>query len=152
MRLNLTRRSALAASGLGLGIVTSFKAGAKSIGVTAAEKANIQVVNQFCAAWPSHDIDRVMSFFADGGAYRMTETQEPHKGKQAVKETIQSFLDRVERFEVIETLAKGPLVINERHDHFSGGPLKTWHGVGMFFLKDRKIVEWYDYTISIERT
>ena len=44
-----------------------------------------------------------------------------------------------------------PMVINERIDSFSGGPLKAWRGVGVFFLKDGKIVEWYDYTISMDR-
>jgi len=29
--------------------------------------------------------------------------------------------------------------------------LRSWHGVGVFFLKGGKIVEWYDYTISIDR-
>ena len=57
----------------------------------------------------------------------------------------------VERFEVLETFASGPIVINQRRDHFMGGPLKMWHGVGVFFLRDGKIVEWYDYTISMER-
>ncbi len=64
---------------------------------------------------------------------------------------IKSFVDNVQGFEVMETLAKGPMVFNERHDHFTGLPLKTWHGVGVFFLKDGKIAEWYDYTISIDR-
>ena len=44
------------------------------------------------------------------------------------------------------------MVINERIDRFSGGPLKAWHGVGVFFVKDGKIVEWYDYAISMDRT
>ena len=35
------------------------------------------------------------------------------------------------------------MVMNERIDRFSGGPLKAWHGVGVFFVKDGKIVEWY---------
>ena len=43
------------------------------------------------------------------------------------------------------------MVFNERVDHFSSGQLKSWHGVGVFFLKDGKIVEWYDYTIAMER-
>jgi len=30
--------------------------------------------------------------------------------------------------------------------------LRSWRGVGVFFLKDGKIVEWYDYTISTERS
>ena len=52
---------------------------------------------------------------------------------------------------MLETFASGPIVINQRRDHFMGGPLKMWHGVGVFFLRDGKIVEWYDYTISIDR-
>jgi limonene-1,2-epoxide hydrolase len=119
---------------------------------TAGEKANARVVTDFCAAWPAHHLDQVMSFFADNAAYRVSETQEPNKGKPAVRERIQSFLNRVEKFEVLDTLAKGPMVFNERIDHFTGGPLRSWHGVGVFFLKDGKIVEWYDYTIALERS
>jgi limonene-1,2-epoxide hydrolase len=119
--------------------------------MSAAEKANVQVVNDFCAAWPAHNLDRVMSFFADTCSYRVTETQEPNKGREAVTDRIRGFLDRVEKFEVLDTFARGPMVINERRDFFTGGPLKMWHGVGVFFLKDGKIVEWYDYTISMER-
>ncbi|HLK47676.1 MAG TPA: limonene-1,2-epoxide hydrolase family protein [Bryobacteraceae bacterium] len=52
---------------------------------------------------------------------------------------------------MLDTLAKGPMVFNERIDHFTGGPLKRWHGVGVFFVKEGKIVEWYDYTIALER-
>ena len=29
---------------------------------TPGEKANVQTVNNFCAAWPSHNLDRIMSF------------------------------------------------------------------------------------------
>ena len=47
---------------------------------TPAERANVQTVNEFCAAWPGHDINRIMSFFADNGAYRLMETREPRKG------------------------------------------------------------------------
>jgi len=94
----------------------------------------------------------VMAFFADNGAYRMTETMEPAKGKDAVTARVKSIIDRVEKFEVLDTWARGPMVMNERIDRFSGGPLKAWHGVGVFFVKDGKIVEWYDYTISMDRT
>jgi limonene-1,2-epoxide hydrolase len=118
---------------------------------TAVEKANVKLVNDFCAAWPSHDLEKILSFFAADGAYRMTETAEPVKGRDAVAARIRPILDRVQRFEILDTFARGPMVFNERIDHFSGGPLKAWHGVGVFFIKDGKIVEWYDYTISIDR-
>jgi len=147
----VTRRSTLSTAGFGLAAMAGLHGRAEAAERTAGEKANIQVVNEFCAAWPSHNIDRVMSFFAEDCAYRMSETQPPNKGRQAVVDRIKTFLDSVQGFEVIETFAKGPMVFNERHDHFMGGPLKMWHGVGVFFLKDGKIVEWYDYTISMER-
>jgi limonene-1,2-epoxide hydrolase len=147
----VTRRSAFTAAGLGIATMASLHRPANAAEPTPAEEANIQAVNDFCAAWPSHDIDRIMSFFAANCAYRVSEGQEPNKGRQAVKDRIQSFLDRVQNFEVIETFAKGPMVFNERRDHFTGGPLKMWHGVGVFFLKEGKIVEWYDYTISLDR-
>ncbi len=147
----LGRRTVLTAGGIafaGLGLPRA--AGAAEM--TPAEKANVKIVNDFCAAWPGHNLDGVMSFFADACVYRVTETMEPNKGKQAVTDRIRIFLDYVEKFEVLDTFARGPMVINERRDHFSkGGPLKMWHGVGVFFLKDGKIVEWYDYTISMER-
>ncbi len=147
----LLRRRMVTATAAGLAAPFALPHKATAAEWTPAEKANVQVVTDFCAAWPSHNLDQLLSFFADNGAYRMSETLEPVKGKQAVANRIASFLDRVERFEVLDTLAKGPMVFNERIDHFHGGPLKSWHGVGVFFLKDGKIVEWYDYTIARER-
>ena len=145
------RRKMIAAGGAGIGGLLALPRGAKGAEWTASEKSNVEIVSAFCAAWPNHDLEKLMAFFAANGAYRVSETQEPNKGKQAVRERIKSFLDRVERFEVLDTLAKGPMVFNERIDHFNGGPLKRWHGVGVFFLKEGKIVEWYDYTIALER-
>jgi limonene-1,2-epoxide hydrolase len=57
----------------------------------------------------------------------------------------------VVQFEVLETFARGPMVFNERIDHFKNLNIKSRHGVGVFFLRDGKIVEWYDNTITTER-
>jgi limonene-1,2-epoxide hydrolase len=146
----LSRRRALSAAGLGLAAMGSM-GGLEAADWTAEEKSNVQTVTDFCAAWPGHDINKIMSFFAADGAYRMSERQEPAKGRQAVTEKINSFLAQVVRFEVLETFAKGSMVFNERVDHFMNGPLRSWHGVGVFFLRDGKIVEWYDYSIASER-
>ncbi len=118
---------------------------------SSAEKANLKIVSDFCAAWPNHNLDQLMAFFADNAAYRVTETMEPNLGKAAVTEAIMRFLNNVDHFEVRESWARGPMVFNERVDHFRNFQLKSWHGVGVFFLKDGKIVEWYDYTIATER-
>ncbi len=147
----VSRRKAIFTGGLGIAALTDGASPVDAAEWTAAEKANARAVTDFCAAWPSHEIDRIMSFFAPECSYRVTETREPAKGLQAVADQINGFLGRVVRFEVLDTMAKGPMVFNERIDHFEGGPLKSWHGVGVFFLRDGKIVEWYDYTIAIER-
>jgi limonene-1,2-epoxide hydrolase len=147
---DVSRRSMFTA-GLGLAAVAGAPSTVEAAEWTAAEKANVQVVKDFCAALPDHDISRVMAFFAENCAYRIGETEEPNKGRQSVMDRIGSYLNTVQRFEVLETFASGPIVINQRRDHFNGGRLKMWHGVGVFFLRDGKIVEWYDYTISMER-
>jgi len=140
------------ATAAGVAALGALARTANAAEMSADEKANVKIVNDFCAAWPSHDLAKVMAFFPDNGAYRMTETMEPAKGKDAVTARVKSIIDRVVKFDVLDTWARGPMVINERIDSFAGGPLKAWHGVGVFFVKDGKIVEWYDYTISMERT
>jgi limonene-1,2-epoxide hydrolase len=150
-RPGVRRRSIFTCAGIG---VATFLSGSNTLNATewtAAERANVKVVNDFCAAWPSHDLEKVLSFFSNDGAYRMSERQEPVKGRQAVRDKINSFLNNVVKFEVLDTFARGPMVFNERIDHFQKLQLKSWHGVGVFFLRDGKIVEWYDYTISSER-
>jgi limonene-1,2-epoxide hydrolase len=128
-----------------------YPSGVEAAELTLQERANAQVVTDFCAAWSARDLTKIMSCFAETGVYRATETAEPVKGRDAVTARVRGFLDRVDRFEVLDTFARGPMVVNERIDRFSSGTLKAWHGVGVFFLKDGKIVEWYDYTMSTER-
>jgi limonene-1,2-epoxide hydrolase len=147
----LNRRSFL---GAGLGAAAAAAAFATPVEAaeqTATEKANIQVVKDFCAAWPSHDLDRIVGFFAENGSYRMTETMEPSKGREALIARLKMIINNVTQFEILDTWARGPMVINERIDRFTNFQLKSWHGVGVFLVKDGKIVEWYDYTVSSER-
>lgn len=145
-----TRRTIL--TGGGAGLMAMFGATATSAApLTPGEHANVQLVSDFCAAWPSHDLAKVMDFFADHGAYRMTETTELAKGREAVTARVKTLIDHVDRFEVLDTFARGPMVVNERIDRFSNFALKSWHGVGVFFIQNGKIVDWYDYTITMER-
>mgnify|MGYP002629382685 CR=1 FL=1 len=146
----IDRRGFLAA-GAGAIALAGMARSASAAEPTRDEQANIQLVNDFCAAWPSHDLDKVMAFFADDGAYRMTETTPLDDGRDAVSARIQTIINNVDRFEVLDTFARGPMVINERIDHFSNFTLKSWHGVGVFFVREGKIVDWYDYTIAMER-
>ena len=150
-----TRRRFLAVAGAGLGATFAPAGPAVAAEPTAVEKTNMKVVTDFCSAFSAGDADRIMSFFADPCSYRVTEARDPIKGFAAVKDQIGNLVKNVERFELLDTFARGPMVFNERIDHFKSGgsiPLRSWHGVGVFFLKDGKIVEWQDFTISTQRT
>lgn len=144
-------RRGFVTAGAGAIALASLVRPAHGAEMTEAEQANVQLVNDFCAAWPEHNLDKLIAFFADDGAYRMTETTELADGREAVAARIQSILANVDRFDVLDTFARGPMVINERIDYFSNFALKTWHGVGVFFVREGKIVDWYDYTIAMEQ-
>ena len=118
--------------------------------LTPEDQANVNLVNEFCAAWSEPQLDRIMTFFTDGSAYRMTETTELADGINAVSERIQTLINNVDRFDVLDTFARGPMVVNERIDYFSDFAIKTWHGVGVFFIEEGKIIDWYDYTIKMD--
>ena len=95
-------RRALLTGGLGVAaLAMASPAGAAE--PTAAERANMRIVEEFCAAWPSHDLDRILAFFADNGVYRMTETMEPAKGREALKTRISTIINNVTRFEILDT-------------------------------------------------
>ena len=141
------RRSVLAGAGIGAaGLVLA--GGAEAAQMNETEKANVKLVEDFCAAWSSKDADKVMAFFSDNPSYRQTELQAPAVGRQAVAEKIAGGVKVAIKFEVHESWARGPMVINERTDYFDSPRLKRWRGVGVFLVKDGRIVEWQDFTIE----
>ena len=142
-----SRRRVLAGAGFGAaGLVLA--GGAQAAPMSEAEKANVKLVDDFCAACGGKDADRIMAFFSDNPSYRQTEQQAPAAGRQAVAEKIAGLVKVATKFEVHESWARGPMVINERTDYFDSPRLKRWHGVGVFLVKDGKIVEWQDFTID----
>ncbi len=49
---------------------------------------------------------------------------------------------------MLDTWARGPMVINERIDSFTRPDQSpAYHLVGVFFIKEGKIAEWTDYGI-----
>ncbi len=121
---------------------------------TQAEQANVRLVADFCAAWSTRDLRRILPLLAEDCVYRMTETTPAATGHAGVTERLGSWLQtstEVE-FRILETLAMGPMVMNHRIDRFVASPRPlTWEGVGVFFVKDARIKEWSDYTIRVDR-
>ena len=64
------------------------------------ESDNARIVNEFCKAWASHDFDKLMSSLAANVGYRVDETHEPIKGKEAVGAAIKEFLQGVREFKL----------------------------------------------------
>ncbi len=119
---------------------------------TAAEKANVQVVNAFIKALEDKDGNALVAAFAPTGRTRMTaHTQEPAISPDAFRRAMEERLFKTGgvQFKTLETHANGPLVTNVRVDRItSKAGQQDLYYMGVFFLKDGKIVEWNDYEIA----
>jgi limonene-1,2-epoxide hydrolase len=150
----MRRRSFLTSAGLGALTPLACASKASAAEWSEFEKANVKLVNDFCASWSTRDLTQVFPRFADTGVYRMSETTPPVTGHAGLTERLGSWMQSSDRivWEILDTYAKGPMVINHRIDRFESKtrPL-TWEGVGVFFIKDGKIQEWQDYTIRVVR-
>jgi limonene-1,2-epoxide hydrolase len=154
----IVRRTFLEAAALGavtasMGLWPDAEAGAQAV-PSAAERATLKTVTDFCDAWASKDFAKILPFLADDAVYRMSETTPAVTGHAGVRDRLGSWLessDRIE-FKILSSSVKGPIVINHRIDSFvsTKRPL-TWEGVGVFFVKDGTIKEWSDYTIRVTR-
>ncbi len=149
------RRTLLgAAAGFGALMTLGSAGEVHAAELTDAEKANAKLVGDFCAAWATRDLTKILPFLAEDSAYRMSETTPVATGHAGVRERLGSWIESSQQidFKILETFAKGPMVVNHRVDRFvsTTRPL-TWEGVGVFFVKDGKIKEWFDYTIRVQR-
>lgn len=80
---------------------------------TPAEKANLALIADFCAAFATRDMAKIASYLAPNCSYRITETAAPAVGPAAV-ERIKSYVDRSSKidFKILDSWARGPMVIN----------------------------------------
>ena len=151
-RHRLDRRRFLTATGLGAIATLGVPGLAAAAEWTAVEKANVKIVNDMCAAWSAPlDFDRVGRFLADDCTFRASETSAPVTGRQAIVDTLRKMLGSPEKaaFEVVQTFARGPLVVNERFDRFTlPNRSINWNGVGVFVVRNGAIAEWSDFAIS----
>jgi limonene-1,2-epoxide hydrolase len=142
-----TRREFLAAGGVApLALVLAGQSGSREL--TAAEQANLDVVNGFCDAWATRDAANVASFLADDAVFRFTQDADAATGSETLRQQVAGFLADASEvlFEVLETYAVGPLVVNLRVDHFTNtaGERNEFRVAGVFYVRDGKIVEWID--------
>lgn len=120
---------------------------------TDSEKANVKVVNDMCAAWAAPlDFDKIGRYLAEDCVFRASETAQPVKGRQAIVDTLKKMLGSpsMAKFDIVQTFARGPMVVNERFDRFTMPNRNVnWNGVGVFYLKNGLIQEWLDFTVKM---
>jgi limonene-1,2-epoxide hydrolase len=107
-----------------------------------------EAVTQFCAAWPSLDLDTLVAFFSDDAVYHNIPV-DPVVGRDAIRATLEGFTAGVEsvEFEVVHAVADGPIVLTERIDRFiwPTGHVLVLPVMGTFEVHDGLITQWRDY-------
>jgi limonene-1,2-epoxide hydrolase len=146
---NVTRRVFLTTAGISA-TVTALPSRPQAVEFTAAERNNIKLVADFCAAWTVPiDWDKLGSFLASDCKFRPTQTTPLVEGRNAIIMMLRSFAEKATscQFEVLDSWARGPIVANDRVDRFELPDQNMEIPVaGVFYVIDGKIAEWSDYT------
>ncbi len=119
---------------------------------TETEQANEDLVNRFCADWARRDAGLLAGYFADKFEYMVWEGGPVITSREAFIEQMGPFLTRLKAVDwvVVRSQALGPMVINERIDHFYAHDSKYDnhpHIAGLFIVRDGRIAVWRDYTM-----
>lgn len=143
------------AAALNAGSATPVSAQA-SAPMTAQEKTNVQVIEQFIAAWNAKDATKVMSFFAPDARFSVGEIGRTGSGGPGATEPFAKpdFAGMITGAKSVSmvitpgtTWARGPVVTHERIDKIVLGNGREMAGkyVGVFTLRDGKIVDFIDF-------
>jgi len=108
-----------------------------------------KIVNDFCKAFESKNVESIMSFFTDDAVYHNIPMKAV-SGKAAIRATIESFMpkspsDKI-TFKILHSSSNGNVVFNERVDMFDqGGKHMELPVAGVFEISGGKIAKWRDY-------
>ena len=148
----LSRRTALASASLLLAFSTV--ASTEAAEMSAIEKSNVKLVNDFLKGWAAPDATsaQLADVVADDATIQPQQDKPAATGKPAIIIAFDGYLANGRRWDIkiLETFARGPVVVNSRVDasHYPG---KKGHGaqvVGVFIVQDGKIRGWSDYRVK----
>ena len=117
---------------------------------TEPDAANEALVTRFCQDWAKQDAELLAGYFGDKFEYMMYEGGPVITSKEAFVTQMTPFLKNLKAvdWEIVRSHAIGHMVVNERIDHFWSKDGKRDHHpriLGMFIVRDGKIVVWRDY-------
>lgn len=108
---------------------------------------NESIVRRFIAEWSSLDAERLAAYFTEDGVYHNMPSQ-PVTGRDRLRRFIGAFVSGWDRtkWEIVNLLARGDLVIVERIDRtVAGGRPVDLPCCGVFVIRGGKIAVWRDY-------
>ncbi len=120
---------------------------------TPTEQANEDLVNRFCHDWSKRDAELLVTYFAEPFEYMMWEGGPVLTSKDEFIKQLGPFLTKLKSVDwvVVRSHAMGPMVVNERIDHFYAHDSKyDNHPViaGLFVVRNGKIAIWRDYNMG----
>jgi limonene-1,2-epoxide hydrolase len=105
------------------------------------------LIEEFCAAWKTRDVDMILGYFADDAVYHNIPI-EPAVGLDAIRGMLEMFVppaDEIE-FTIHLMMSDGDKVFTERTDRFvMGEKIVELPVAGVFEIRDGKIAAWRDY-------
>jgi limonene-1,2-epoxide hydrolase len=112
--------------------------------MTDAESVVSAFVKEFDAPKPA--AETLMAYFTDDAVYHNIP-MEPLRGKAAIGKALGGMMQMESAgWEILNQVASGDLVMNERIDRFKAGDKSIEIPVvGVFRVVDGKIAEWRDY-------
>ena len=119
---------------------------------TEIEMANEDLVNRFCRDWSRQDAELLAGYFAEPFEYMMYEGGPVITTREAFVKQLGPFLKKLKAVDWVITRSHvmGPMVINERIDHFYAHDSKYDnhpHIAGLFIVRKGKIAIWRDYNM-----
>lgn len=153
--VTVSRRQALTAAGLSaVAVSLGGVASAQTRALTAQEKANMKVIDDFLVAFNARDAARVASYLAPGARFaaarpgKFTQLSDP-------KTSFDGFISRTKSISMKvkpgTTRAVGPMVTHERVDTMvmqDGSNLGSGTWFGVFSVVDGTIREFIDFQID----
>lgn len=116
------------------------------------ENRNETLVNDFCRDWSLRDASALEKYLAADLTYQVAPGQPLITSFEQFRTQMGPFMSRLEtiEWEILRSHAVGPLVLNERIDHFrapagSKSPSMRFHVAGHFLIEDGRIKVWKDW-------
>ena len=148
----VNRRRFLGVAGLGASAFGLSGWTVNAAEMTDEERQNVKALEGFLTArWTvPFNAEKIGEFLTDD-CIRGADDIRLHGKKAILEELTAGYKDTTAAdFKILQTWARGSLVMNERIEHTAvagRGGAGEWHGLGFFHLRNGKIMEWRTFTL-----